>query len=99
MVIDESDLARINYWYVATSSQCAAVVDTVHINMGTNKVEIPFKFTRFKSFSFIEPIRDYGFVFTPAIEYIELRLFLTKRIRKLYFNPQVLYSLDTLPII
>jgi hypothetical protein len=72
MKLSRFDIDNVNYWHVYTDSINDMVVDIAIINYGTHRLELIFKFPRFKSLCYFEPFRDYAESYSSSIEYIEL---------------------------
>jgi hypothetical protein len=65
-------LIDINYWYSVTSDYHFAVADIVVINTTLEQIETPYIFKRNPAFCYLEPLRDYGMKYCPAVEYLAL---------------------------
>ena len=66
------NLRRLNFWYSLTKGYQSSVDDVIVLNTTTSNIETPYVFTRYPSFCYVEPMRDYGMKFSYAWEYLEL---------------------------
>jgi hypothetical protein len=73
MLIKYLEFNKINSWCIYTMEVDSEVYDIVVINYTDKKLDLKFKFKRFKAFCFYELFLDYGETYTPDVEFIELR--------------------------
>jgi hypothetical protein len=72
MKLSQFDIDKLNYWnhYVCTID--GVVTDLVTLNYGSQKLDLKFKFPRFKSLCYYETFRDYGYTFSKSYDFMEL---------------------------
>lgn len=72
MKLSSFDLDNVNHWDAYTTSINEDVYDIVIINYSRLKIELTFKFKRFKTFCYYDTFKDYGYSYIKDNEYIEL---------------------------
>lgn len=86
MIISDISLEKVHYWYLSTKSRATIVIDTIIVKQVSNEKELLLDFPRFKSFCYIESIRDFAYIHSPQIEFLTLKNFLLRNAKDRYYD-------------
>jgi hypothetical protein len=88
MKLKLSDLQIISYWWTKTLIKDNVTTDVIYLQLKNLDFEISYMFPRYKSYCYIETLKDYAPKYSSNVEFVELYKQLLKKIPRVIKNDE-----------